>query len=105
VQIKVGQRLRSVGSPVEVIVISAAAGEADLTCGGLPMVGSGTDVTGTGTGTGSAADGGWSAQLGKRYVSERGDLELLCVKGGAGELAMDGVPLSLKESKPLPASD
>lgn len=102
-QIKLGQRLRSAGSPVEVIVIRAAADEADLTCGGLPMVGSGTDVTGTGSG--SAGDGGRRAQLGKRYVSERGDLELLCVKGGAGELAVDGVPLSLKESKPLPASD
>lgn len=100
-QIKVGQRLRSAGSPVEVIVIRAGADEADLTCGGLPMVGSGTDVNGTG----SAGEGEPRAQLGKRYVSERGDLELLCVKGGAGELAVDGVPLSLKESKPLPASD
>jgi hypothetical protein len=101
VQIKVGQRLRSAGSPVEVIVISTAVIEAELTCGGLVMVASAADVPNV-SGPG---DEGPRAQIGKRYVSERGDLELLCVKGGAGELALDGAPLSLKESKPLPSSD
>lgn len=80
-QLKVGQRWRSAGSPVEVIVIRAGAGEVNLTCGGQPM---------------AAAGGGAAAA---------GDLELLCVKGGAGELAADGVPLTVKEAKSLPASD
>ena len=34
-----------------------------------------------------------------------GKLEVLITKGGAGTLALDGEPLPLKETKPLPASD
>jgi hypothetical protein len=43
--------------------------------------------------------------LGKRYVNEAGDLELLCIKPGDGSLAVDGVALGLKEAKALPSSD
>ena len=44
-------------------------------------------------------------QIGKRYVSAAGDLELLCTKPGEGSLAVGGAPLALKEAKPLPSSD
>jgi hypothetical protein len=44
-------------------------------------------------------------QLGKRYADEALGLELLCTKGGEGTLALDGVPLALKDAKPLPSSD
>jgi hypothetical protein len=100
-QLKVGQRWRSAGSPVEVIVIRAGAGEVNLTCGGEPMAAAGG---GAAPRPGSAADGP-QTQIGKRYTTTAGDLELLCVKGGAGELAADGVPLTVKEAKSLPASD
>jgi hypothetical protein len=100
VQLKVGQRWRSAGSPVEVIVIRAGAGEVNLTCGGEPM---------TAAGDGAAAQPGSAdgpqTQIGKRYTTTAGDLELLCVKGGAGELAAGGVPLVLMQPKSLPASD
>lgn len=43
--------------------------------------------------------------LGKRYVNEAGDLELLCTKPGDGSLASNGVTLMLKEAKALPSSD
>ena len=43
--------------------------------------------------------------LGKRYVSQAGDLELLCTKPGQGSLACDGKPLVVKGAKPLPSSD
>ena len=43
--------------------------------------------------------------LGKRYVSEAGDLELLCVKPGQGSLAVGAKLLRLKEAKQLPSSD
>jgi hypothetical protein len=43
--------------------------------------------------------------LGKRYVNEAGDLELLCIKPGDGSLAVDAVALVLKEAKALPSSD
>ena len=43
--------------------------------------------------------------LGKRYVSEAGDVELLCTSSGAGALSCDGTPMTVKSAKPLPASD
>jgi len=54
-----------------------------------------------------ALDGAFSggAVMGKRYIDATGQIELLCVKPGKGSLAVDGVALTLKEAKPLPASD
>ena len=43
--------------------------------------------------------------LGKRYTDDDGTVEILCTKPGAGTLTFDGQALTLKESKPLPASD
>ncbi len=43
--------------------------------------------------------------LGKRYLNEAGDLELLCTKPGEGSLGVGGTLLTLKEAKPLPSSD
>ena len=42
--------------------------------------------------------------MGKRYVDE-GGAELLVTKAGQGTLTVGETPLSLKEAKPLPASD
>jgi len=53
----------------------------------------------------SASSNTFSSQPGKRYVNETLGLELLCTKGGEGVLAVDGAPLAIKTSKPLPASD
>ena len=44
-------------------------------------------------------------QLGKRYKSSDGAVEVLINKPGAGDLRYDGQPLELKEAKPLPSSD
>jgi hypothetical protein len=54
-----------------------------------------------------AAEPGFAqgTQIGKRYVDAGGTVELLCVKGGQGSLSIGGVPLQLKDAKPLPASD
>ncbi|WP_406514619.1 hypothetical protein [Streptomyces sp. NBC_00499] len=43
--------------------------------------------------------------IGKRYVDPQDTLELLCTGSGAGALACDGVPMTLKAAKALPASD
>jgi hypothetical protein len=51
------------------------------------------------------ADASGGTLLGKRYVSEAGDLELLCTKPGQGSLACDGKLLVVKGAKPLPSSD
>ena len=42
--------------------------------------------------------------MGKRYVDESG-AEVLVTKAGAGTLSIGASPLTLKEAKPLPASD
>jgi hypothetical protein len=42
--------------------------------------------------------------MGKRYVDE-GGAEVLVTKAGAGTLSVGETALSLKEAKPLPASD
>ncbi len=52
-----------------------------------------------------AAPGAQPALVGKRYVNAADAVELLCTKGGKGELAVDGEPLSVKQAKALPSSD
>jgi hypothetical protein len=43
--------------------------------------------------------------LGKRYVDDAGELEVLCTKSGTGSLSIGDDPLRVKDAKPLPASD
>lgn len=43
--------------------------------------------------------------IGKRYVDATETVELLCTSSGAGALACDGDPMTIKAAKPLPASD
>jgi hypothetical protein len=50
-------------------------------------------------------DGGSPTLVGKRYVVESLGLELLCTKGGTGELTVNGESLTVKRAKALPASD
>ena len=52
-----------------------------------------------------AADAKDGTALGKRYVNADESLEILCTKAGEGSLGANGTLLSLKEAKPLPASD
>ena len=53
-----------------------------------------------GTQPGSAA-----MQLGKRYKSADGAVEVLVNKPGACDLRYEGQSMELKEAKPLPSSD
>ncbi|MDP9820794.1 hypothetical protein J2S59_000603 [Nocardioides massiliensis] len=46
-----------------------------------------------------------SVQLGKRYFDENTGLEVLCSKGGAGPLMVDGRLLQVRGAKALPSSD
>ncbi|MFB7890689.1 hypothetical protein ACFC1I_00625 [Microbacterium sp. NPDC056044] len=96
-QLKPGLKLASAVSPAQFVVIRGA-GEIALTHGGVAVV---TDAPAE-----SAADGlAGEVLVGKRYSDESGDLELLCVKAGGGVLAADGVELTVKAAKALPASD
>jgi hypothetical protein len=53
---------------------------------------------------GTAAGNGM-LQLGKRYKSADGAVEVLVNKPGACDLRYEGQPMELKEAKPLPSSD
>jgi hypothetical protein len=100
-QLKAGTRIQSAVCNTEVMVIAAPAGDVDVRCGGAPMLEISAQKPG---GTPDAAFAG-GTQIGKRYVNEEGDLELLCTKPGDGSLSVGDKALSLKEAKPLPSSD
>ena len=95
-----GARLKSTVCDTEIMVIAAPGGEVDLTCGGAPM-----NPDGAGNGGAVHADFAAGTTLGKRYTDGEGNLEVLCVKAGAGSLAVGGAPLKLKETKKLPKTD
>jgi hypothetical protein len=102
-QLKVGQTLVSPVDTVTVVVVRAPAADVEITSAGVPLWDpkAGGDAP-EGTADPAQQDG---TQLGKRYADEELGLELLCAKPGAGTLAVGGVPLPLKDAKPLPASD
>ena len=98
--IKTGTRLKSQVCDTEVIVIKIGDGLDDLRAGGVPMREIGADAA-----SDAVLDQNFSGGnvMGKRYVDETG--EVLVTKAGAGTLAIGDTPLSIKEAKPLPASD
>ena len=99
--LKAGTRLRSAVCATEIMVVAVPGDGAELTCGGAPMLPIDQEATG-GSPSADASDG---TLLGKRYVNEAGDLEVLCTKPGDGSLACGGAALAIKEAKPLPSSD
>jgi hypothetical protein len=95
-----GDQLASTVCGTRVVVIRAPADRQPvLACGGSPMV---PATAGQPSPSGAA---GSATLIGKRYVDATGTLELLCTSSGAGELSCDGVRMTLKAAKPLPASD
>ena len=100
-ELKAGVRLRSAVDEVEMIVVKGQ-GDVDLRCGGHPVLPAGDQAPG-----GARAEAGFDkgTLLGKRYVDESGDLEVLCTKAGASSLSVGDEPLEIKEAKPLPSSD
>ena len=101
-KLKTGSRLKSAVCDTQVMVIAAPEADLDVTCGGAPLIELDAEPP---AGASLAEDAAAGSQIGKRYVNEAGDLELLCTKAGKGSLALDGTPLGLKGAKPLPSSD
>lgn len=52
----------------------------------------------------SGSDAG-EVQLGKRYASGDGAVEVLCIKPGKVELKYNGAPMELMQPKVLPSAD
>lgn len=101
-ELKAGSRWAAAADDTEVIVVKpAGTGGLTLQCGGHPMIPSGS-VKPAGVQLDPSLSAGTA--IGKRFEHESG-LEVLCTRAGSGTLAVDGVPLSLKDAKPLPSSD
>jgi len=102
VELRPGARYRSAVGETEVVVVKAPAGAIDLRCGGHAMV-----PIGDAPPTGLSAEPGFDGDtlIGKRYTDVKGELELLCSKGGTASLSVDEELLVLKGAKPLPSSD
>jgi hypothetical protein len=99
--IKNGTRLQSQVCDTQVIVVRSSDSLDDLRAGGAPMVPIDAEKSSEFT-LDPAFSGG--AVMGKRYVDEAG-AEVLVTKAGAGTLSVGTTALTLKEAKPLPASD
>jgi hypothetical protein len=102
--LRAGMRLRSQVSEVEVVIVRPPAAPLVVRCGGEPME-SLNGLSAARSETGPASADAESTLLGKRYADEESGLELLCTKGGAGSLDVDGRELTVKGAKPLPSSD
>ncbi len=100
--LKTGARLKSAVCDGEVMVVSAPAADITLTCGGADMVDSATNADERAA---IDPDHAVGIRIGKRYITEDGGLELLCVKSGDGGLAADGALLLQKDTKQLPKTD
>lgn len=98
--IKNGTRLQSQVDDTQVIVVKTADSLDELRCGGTPMVPLDADKTPADIDP-KFAEG---TVMGKRYVDD-GGAELLVTKAGQGTLSVGETAMSLKEAKPLPASD
>ena len=99
--IKNGTRLASQVCDTQVIVVRSADSLDDLRAGGAPLVPVGDEVDSS-LSLDDAFSGG--TLMGKRYVDE-GGAEVLVTKAGKGSLSIGDTPLTVKEAKPLPASD
>jgi hypothetical protein len=73
-----------------------------LACGGTPVLPQADATPPTGQ---IDVDHAAGVLIGKRYVDDVSGIEVLGAKAGAGSLSFDGRPMTLKEAKPLPASD
>lgn len=102
--IKNGTRLQSQVCDTQVIVVRSADSLDDLRAGGVPMIPIGSEDPGKSSELKidpALSDGNL---MGKRYVDETG-AEVLVTKAGAGTLSVGTAALTVKEAKPLPASD
>jgi hypothetical protein len=99
VKLRPGDQLASTACTTRVVVVRVSATtEPAITCGGSPMV----PAEGARP---QSADAGAVTLIGKRYVDATDAVELLCTFSGRGELCCDGVPMTQKSAKALPASD
>jgi hypothetical protein len=98
--VEVGKRYTSAGGAE---VIATKGGPGTLSDGDTPMQIKG--ATGEAPPAGKASPDAPQIQLGKRYRSPDGVIELLVIKPGPADLRYDGAPLELMQPKVLPSAD
>lgn len=101
-EIKPGSRWKSAVCTAEMVVVRPPDSAGELQCGGVAVIAQSSTQPPTGEIDPDHANG---VLIGKRYIDVPTGLEVLGAKPGKGSLAFDGRPLTLKEAKPLPASD
>lgn len=101
-ELKPGSRWKSAVCGGEMVVVRLPSSAGVLACGGHAVVAHGVDAGDPLTPT-EGHDGG--LLMGKRYVDADSGIEVLGSKPGMGAVSFDGRLLTLKDAKPLPASD
>jgi hypothetical protein len=100
--LKPGSRWKSAVCSAEMVVVRPPTTAGILQCGGADVLPQADPTPPTGHVDPAHAQG---VLIGKRYTDTDCGIEVLGAKPGAGSLSFDGRPLTLKEAKPLPASD
>lgn len=101
-ELKPGSRWKSAVCDTEVVIVRPPKEAAGLECGGQPMVAHTAEKP---AGAAISPDHSGGTGMGKRFADETSGAEILCTKGGAGSLSIDGRPIEAKDAKKLPASD
>jgi hypothetical protein len=98
--LKTGSQLASTVCTTRVVIVRLPADRTpEIACGGEPMIAAPPGRPDT-SGVKNPA-----TLIGKRYVDADETIELLCTAPGEGELSVDGVAMTIKAAKALPASD
>jgi hypothetical protein len=101
---KTGQQLKSVVCSTKVIVLRKPDNEgAVLSCGGVPMVDAASEAPQNQPPADQALLTG--TVMGKRYGEPESGIQVLCVAGGDGTLAVGEHRLEIEAVKQLPSSD
>jgi hypothetical protein len=101
-ELKPGSRWKSSVCEAQMVVVRPPQNAGMLECGGAAVLPQADATPPTGE---ISADHARGVLIGKRYLDEMSGIEVLGAKAGAGSLSFDGRPMTLKEAKPLPASD
>jgi hypothetical protein len=101
-ELKPGSRWKSAVCEAQLVIVRPPSVDGELQCGGAPVLPQSEAFEPTGDIDPAHANG---VLIGKRYTDIDSGIEVLGAKPGAGSLAFNGVALTLKEAKPLPASD
>jgi hypothetical protein len=101
-ELKPGSRWKSAVCEAQMVVVRPPSVAGELQCGGVVVLPQ-ADASGPSGDVDPAHAKG--VLIGKRYTDAESGIEVLGAKPGTGSLAFNGVALTLKEAKPLPASD